>query len=263
MTARRTRDGARIFGVEHWGGPLARAALVLLLCNLAVVGVRVGGSSTRTHIRDVPAPGPTRTEIVLPPGQAVVSGTATTVAVDADVADPVPVPFTVAAARATIHGVVVDGARETIVWNGGRPLTLTGSGPGLAPSPVHAELSPDAVVVTLDGAPRPLLAGAYRTTAPVAVGAGGLATPRDGASFTADAQSTLEATGTVTTGRRILRFSGPGSVSAAGTFTVRTRDGQHPTNRVVFGPGAFELSLTPVAGGWALTATVQGPLQDG
>lgn len=237
--------------------------MVLLLCNLAVVAVRAGGSTTRVHVRDVPAPGPTRTEIVLPEGQAVVSGTATTIAVDADVADPVPLPFTVDAARATIHGVVVDGARETVVWNGGRPLALTGTGPGIAPAPIHADLTPDAVVVALDGAPRPLLAGDYRTTAPVAVGAGGLATPRDGVAFTADAQSTIEATGSVRTDRRNLRFSGPGSVSATGTFTVRTRAGRRSATKLVFGPGAFELSATPVAGGWALTATVQGPLDDG
>ncbi|HET7654245.1 MAG TPA: hypothetical protein VFK42_14500 [Acidimicrobiales bacterium] len=242
---------------------LARAALVLVLCNLAVVAVRAGGPTTRVHVRDVPAPGPTRTEIVLPAGQAVVSGTATAIAVDADVADPVPAPFTVDATHAAIRAVVVDGTRETVVWNGGRPLTITGGGPGIAPAPVHAELTADGVAITLDGAPRPLLAGSYATTAPVAVGAGGLATPRDGVAFTADAQSTLEATGTVRTGRRNLRFSGPGRLSATGTFTVRTRDGERRVATLVFGPGAFELSATPVAGGWAVTATLQGPLEDG
>jgi hypothetical protein len=242
---------------------LARAALVLLLCDIAVVAVRAGGPTTRVRVRDVPAPGPVRTEVVLPPGQAVVSGTAAAIAVDADVADPVPVPFTVDASHATIAAVVVDGARETVVWNGGRPLTLTGSGAGIAPAPVHAELTADAVVVTLDGAARPLLAGSYATTAPVAVGAGGLATARDGAAVTADAQSTLEATGTIRTGRRNVRFSGPGRVSATGTFTVRTRGGERSVTKLVFGPGAFELSATPVAGGWALTATLQGPLEDG
>jgi hypothetical protein len=242
---------------------LARAALVLLLCNLAVVAVRAGGPTTRVHVRDVPAPGPTRTEIVLPAGQAVVSGTATAIAVDADVADPVPAPFTVDATHAAIRAVVVDGTRETVVWNGGRPLTITGGGPGIAPAPVHAELTADGMAITLDGAPRPLLAGSYATTAPVAVGAGGLATPRDGVAFTADAQSTLEATGTVRTGRRNLRFSGPGRLSATGTFTVRTRDGERRVATLVFGPGAFELSATPVAGGWAVTATLQGPLEDG
>ena len=242
---------------------LARAALVLVLCNLAVVAVRAGGPTTRVHVRDVPAPGPTRTEIVLPAGQAVVSGTATAIAVDADVADPVPAPFTVDATHAAIRAVVVDGTRETVVWNGGRPLTITGGGPGIAPAPVHAELTADGMAITLDGAPRPLLAGSYATTAPVAVGAGGLATPRDGVAFTADAQSTLEATGTVRTGRRNLRFSGPGRLSATGTFTVRTRDGERRVATLVFGPGAFELSATPVAGGWAVTATLQGPLEDG
>jgi hypothetical protein len=231
---------------------LARAALVLLLCDLAVVGVRVG--------HDAPVPTPARTRVVLPDGQARVSGTATAVAVDADVVEPVAVPFTLDAPAATVRGVLVDGARESVAWNGGVPFTVEGTGPGLEASPAHLDVTPDEVVVALDGTPRPLLAGAYRTAAPVAVGTGGLATPRDGVAFTADRQTTVEATGHIRTGRRAMRIGGPGRVSATGTFTVTTRDGDRTATTLVFGPGPFELALTPVAGGWTLTATLQGPL---
>ena len=64
----------------------------------------------------------------------------------------------------------------------------------------------------------------------------------------------------IRTARRPVRLSGPGSVSATGTFTVRTRDGERRTATLVFGPGPFELAASPVDGGWALTATLQGPV---
>lgn len=233
--------------------------VLVLLCDLAVVGVRATESS-RTVVRDVPAPGPTRTQIVLPPGQALVTGTASSLEVDADAAPAVPLPFTVEASRATVHDAVVGGEPTAVVWNGGRPLALDGTGGGLDASPAHIELLPDAVEVALDGSPRPLLAGAYRTTAPVAVGRGGLATPRDGVAFTAADGTTLEATGRVRTGRRPLRLTGPGRLSATGSFTVRTRDGERSATTLGFGVGAFELAVTPVDGAWTIVATLQGPL---
>lgn len=238
---------------------LARAALLVLLCDLAVVGVRASDDA-RTHGRDVTAPGPARTEIVLPAGQSIVSGTATSLAVDADVAPAVPTPFTVEAARATVHDAIVGDEPAAVVWNGGRPFTVEGTGGGLDPSPAHVELAPDGVVLALDGSPRPLLAGAYRTAAPVAVGRGGLATPRDGVAFTADARTTLAAAGHIRIERRPLQLVGPGRLAATGTFTIRTRDGVRPATSIVFGPGPFELAVTPVDGGWSVTATLQGPL---
>ena len=240
---------------------LARVALLLLLCGLAAAAVRSEGSWT--HTRDREGRGRAGGGPPLAEGQALVSGTATSLAADAQTVDVVPAPFTGEAPSVAIEGALVDGQRSAIVWNGGRPFVLEGAGPALEASPTHVELAPDAVTVTLDGTPRPLLAGNYRLAAPVAVGTGGLATPRDGVAFTADRETMLTASGRIRTGARPLRLSGPGSVSAMGQFTVRTNEGEHPATTVVFGPGPFDVAASPVAGGWTVTATLQGPLRQG
>src|SRR5688572_24858780 len=67
-------------------------------------------------------------EVVLPLNQAEVTGT-----IDGFVADdangaPLAMPIELPAGRATIEGALVNGERSTIVWDGGRPFRLSGSG---------------------------------------------------------------------------------------------------------------------------------------
>lgn len=247
---------------------LGRAVALLLLCDLAVVGVRALGPEPTVRTVAAPAPASAPGTAPLPPGQARVTGRVTALAADADVLDTIAPPFTVdlperGAGGATIDGARVGGEAAAIVWDGGRPLTLTGDAPGLDPSPAHVEVDPAAITIALgDGTARALTPGTYRLAAPVAVGSGGLATPRDRVTFTADAATTLTATGgaRVRVARRPFRLDGPGSVRITGALEVRTADGVRPASTVVFGPGAFEVSLRPATGGWDLEATLQGPL---
>jgi hypothetical protein len=246
---------------------LGRLVVVLVLCDLAVVGVRRYGAQTHVHIRLITPT--TRTVIVPPRGQATVTGVVTGVAADADVVDPVPVPFTVevparGVGGATIDGALVDGRRQAISWYAGQPLPVTG-GPGAAldPSPTHVRVDPAGVTVALDGAARSLAPGRYATSAPVAVGGAGLATARDGIAFVADGQTSV-----TTTGRaflrlppRPLRLDGPGRMSAVGHMQVATAAGTRAASSIVFGPGSFTVTLAPVPGGYRITATLQGPLQ--
>jgi hypothetical protein len=250
---------------------LAWAAAVVLACDLAVVAVRVltadatsgrpapagsgaGGPSGRGPAGPLPAP-----------DQARVSGRAASVAVDAESMGTIPSPLTIDAPRgvggAKITDALVGGKRVTIVWDAGRPLDLTG-GPGLDPGPVHLELDRGVLTVALDGAPRSLLPGSYRTTAPVAYGVAGLAAPSDGLAFVADARTAITTSGgaVVRLPARPLDLEGPGRVSARGEFTVQTSAGTRRATTIVFGPGPFVARLRPAAGGTDFDATLQGSL---
>lgn len=248
---------------------------MIVACDLAVVAVRTLGPepTLRVRYRDAPgAPAGAPPGTVLPSGQAIVRGHATALAADAETVDAIRVPFTVevperGAGGATILGALVGGARDTVVWDGGRPLVVAPSGAAagsLEPSPTHVELSEGGVRVGLDGANRSLAPGTYVLQTPVAVGAGGLATPRDRLTFTADTATSLATRGGafVRLTARPVRLDGPGRVSADGTFTIRTRDGERRASRLVFGTGAFTLVARPAAaGGWDVEATFQGALE--
>lgn len=253
---------------------LAWAAALVLACDLAVVAVRVGtvggapgnaAAPGRSAVGDAgggtasgPAPTPTR---------ARVTGQVVSIAADAEQAGTIPAPLTIEAPRGTggarITDALVGGERVTIVWDAGRPLDLAG-GPrtGLDPGPVHVELDRGVLTVALDGAARSLLPGAYRTTAPVAYGAAGLASPSDGLAFVADGRTAVVTKGGafVRVPARSLDLSGPGRLSARGEFTVETDAGTRKATTVVFGPGPFVARLRPVADGIDLNATLQGPL---
>jgi hypothetical protein len=253
---------------------LAWAIGVLLACNVVVASARhldEGGT------RDSKSPGATaapqttlgvRTIYVLPPGQAKVTGEATAIAADANVVPVIPVPLTIdVAARgeggATIEGALVDGESTTIVWDGGRPLQLGGGPGGVDPGPAHVEGTQGRLALLLDGDARGFAPARYRIATTVAVGARGLATPRDAVVFDANAATTMRTRGgaRVVLPKRAVDFEGPGAVSMEGRFTVETRDGIRTASRLVFGPGAFILHLDPVAAGWTVTATLQGPLE--
>jgi len=206
------------------------------------------------------------TVVVPPAGQAEVSGTVEAGTAERAIAPPLPLPLHVAAAPGrvgvTIEGAVVDGTPTTIVWDGGRPFSLTGDG-AIELGPTRVDIGRDGVNWPLDGEPRGLSPGTYTVDAPVAVGQGGLASPADRVTFTADEHTVITTRGGVAarTGPAPLRLEGPGSLTLRGTLAVRTADGTRDTSLVRFGPGAFVVDLAPAAAGWTVEATLRGPLR--
>ena len=235
--------------------------MLLLLCGVVVVAVRVAGPEPEVRVRE--STEPTRTVVVLPEGQAKVTGEIESLKASAEVVDPVVPPFDVGAARAVIGGALADGARVSAEWTGpGELLRIDGDGGGIDASPATVGAGKGFVVVRLDGTPRPLLPGSYRVAAPVVVAApGGLGSPRRGVTFTADGTTTLESDGVVWITPRPLRLEGPGTVELTGALRVRTRDGERTATTLRFGPGPFEVAITPRDGErWSVDATLQGPL---
>lgn len=239
---------------------------LVLACDLVVVGVRSFGAQTRVVVR-VHTP-PTRVINVLPGGQAKITGHADSLAVDAQTIGVVPTPFTIEVpdrgnGNATIEQAVVDGRRTTIEWNAGRPLPISGPGAGLDVGPVHVDLDRGGVTVPLDGDVRGFAPGDYSVNTSVAVGVNGLATPRDGVHFTADPQTLLTTIGGagIHAPPRVMHLEGPGKMTARGRFRIETAEGVRDVDSLTFGPGSFVLDLRPVAGGYDVTATLQGPLQ--
>ena len=236
------------------------------LAALILAGTAAGCSSDEPKA----ASGPdvtTVTEYKLRPGQTQVTGTATAVRATGAVAPPVPTPFTITvpargAGGATISSALVGGARSTIVWDGGRPLPVSGQG-AIDIGPARLEAGPGTVRWLLDGAPRALTTGTYRLGATVAVGARGLGTPRDGVAFEADQLTAL----VTKCGARIelravpLSLEGPGTVELDGLLRLRTAEQQSREARSArFGEGPFQVKLTPVAGGYQVDALFQAPM---
>jgi len=244
------------------------AAGIVLACDLAVVGVRSRPVTVRVHIVTVttrPAAG--RPLVVPPPGQAVVSGQATSMSVDGASTDPLPLPLTLDAERgtgsATIDNALVNGTRTAIVWNSGTPLPITGSDEAaLDLGPAHVDLAPTGATWLLDGATRSLAPGRYHAAASVAVGRGGLATPRDAVDFIADDKTTLVTSGGVTVhlDPGPVELVGPGKVTAAGQFTVTRTDRDEPATSIAFGPGPFTVTVSPEGDHLVVDATLNGPL---
>ncbi len=242
---------------------------ILLACDLAVVGVRSRPVKVRVRIVTVTTQPPAgRPAVVPPPGQADVTGEARSLSADGAVADPLPLPLTLSAERgrgtATIENALVNGARTAIVWTSGTPLPITGGdGATLDLGPAHVDLAPTGATWSLDGAARVFSPGRYRADAAVAVGRGGLATPRDGVDFTADDKTTLVTRGGVTVHLEPgpVELAGPGKVSTAGTFTVTLNDGTKNATSLTFGPGPFKVTATPEGDHLVVDATLNGPLQ--
>jgi hypothetical protein len=196
-------------------------------------------------------------EVVLPEHQAEVSGTIDGFVADDATGAPITMPIDIdKGGGATIEGALVDGERATIVWDGGRPLHLDGSGT-VDLGPTHVELGVGAVFWTIDGL-RILTPGDYEITTPVAVGTGGLARPRDEISFAADDDTTIETRGGGVVGRGLpVHLEGPGSFRGDGHFRVKTRAGTIEATHLEFGPGSFVID---VADGGTFTAVFNGPL---
>jgi hypothetical protein len=216
------------------------------LLGVVIAAVLAGGAATVVAEHDRGEPDVETVihdTVVLPNGQAEVHGSLTGLVADDANGPPLSIPLDLEHGGATIEGAIVDGKRTTIVWDGGRPLRLRGSG-SIDLGPTHVELGVGALFWPIDGI-RVLSPGTYRIETPVAVGSGGLAHPEDAVSFTADGDTTIDTNGnaTVVRGMAPLHLEGPGSVTLEGTFTVTTRDGSVTRHHLAFGPGPFILDL--------------------
>jgi hypothetical protein len=205
-------------------------------------------------------------DIVPGPGQSFVTGTLTSMTADNAIGPALKPPFTITiAARgqgsADLTGVEVGGKSVEIYWYGGQPLPVSGTGE-LALDGGAVTVDASGITWMLDGAPRSLTTGHFNLGAPVAVGSGGLAEPHQNIAFDAGDRSTVQTTGRaqVHQAPAPIHLSGPGSVTAHGDFQVRAATGTRHVTTVVFGPGSYEIDLTPVTGGDSIHATLQGPV---
>jgi hypothetical protein len=218
---------------------------------------------------DDAAPADTRvpvTRIVPAAGQSFVTGEIESLSADDTQTTPIPVPFTLTsvdrgAGKGTIENALVDGKRTTIFWGGGTPLPLSGEGGGVDVTGAVVDVAPSGLTWTISGG-RKLLPGSYFAGAPVAVGATGLAVPRDSVSFTADARTVLNTTGGVAIelDPQPLEVTGPGRVSAKGKLTVTDTSGTRTASAIDFATGPYKVILTFQGSKLVLDATLQGPL---
>jgi hypothetical protein len=245
---------------------LALLVVGLLATGVAVAVRRLAPSDKIVHTKPAPPP-VVHTEIVPAPGQSLVSGTAQTFSADGAVTDPIPGPFTInavergAVRNATIQGAIVSGSRQTIYWDAGTPMPISGGALDLGPA--HVDVDIHGITWTLAGAPRAFRPGRYHVGSPVAVGSGGLATPHDnGVDFTADERTALVATPGVVIhlDPKPVTLQGPGKLVAAGRFVVRTSGGPRQAASITFGPGPFRVTFTPNAANLTIDATLQGPV---
>lgn len=205
----------------------------------------------------------------VPEGEVEIHGTVTAVLIADAVLQPreVPTPLTITSERGfgnggEITGVEVDGAPSTVVWDGGRPFTLT-SGGALRLDPVNVALVPTGLLVALGAGNHALAPGTYELDTPVAVGGEGIATPRDSVTFTAVEGSLFEARGdaALTFGPDTpRRFIGPGTVLLAGQFEVVDDDGTRTGTAVATEVTGFDLTFTPDGnGGWTVDGLIERP----
>jgi hypothetical protein len=199
-------------------------------------------------------------------GQALVEGTVSSLSADNAQAPPLQPPFLITVPNrghggATFREVQVGGQTVAISWYAGQPLPVSGAGGlDLAGAPVSADGT--GVTWSLDGALRAVIPGHYHLGAPVGVGASGLATPMDSVSFDAGASATLETSGgaNIHFGPSPLHLEGPGRLTLKGQFALRTPDKTLSVAMVDFGPGDYQVDLTPASGGYHISAILQGPL---
>jgi len=57
-----------------------------------------------------------------------------------------------------------------------------------------------------------------------------------------------------------LQITGPGSVTLNGALQMQTASGTRSVQSVMFGPGSYQISLTPAPSGDTIRATLQGPI---
>jgi hypothetical protein len=221
-------------------GFLAAAIVVLLVAG----GLAVALDMRPVKVTDLPV-----AELALRPGQTEVTGVSTLFKADNAVPHGlVPAPLTIPRGAATVTGALVGGVRSTIVWDGGRPFVMEPvTVGGLRVEAAAVEVDGGGIRWQLDGTHR-FEPGRYRLRTPVAVGASGLARPRDGVEFEADAETGVAfRNGAVTTSPLAeLALTGPGVVRIEGRLMARTADDEsaRPTEAVAL-QGSYEVTLTP------------------
>ena len=225
-----------------------RAVLLLLL-----VATACGGSGDDDDESTVSTPPPTRA----PNSVVAISGTLEHLHAEDAVGPPIPLPFTIelperGVGDATFSRAIVGGTFRSVSWTGGRPLALTGDG-SLDLGPTTVDVDRSGATWALDGGPRIVLGTTWRTDAPVAVGASGIATPRDGVEFEVGPDTVVISTGGAFVRHPItgpLHIEGPGHFTITGDLVVESAQ-EEPTevSRVRMETGPFALDLTPGPGG--------------
>ena len=246
---------------------VAFLVVVVLLADLAVVGIHLLDENTSLVRRKTPVT--TEPPEVLPaPGQAFVGGELERLVAEKAQAGPIPTPLTITGergvSRLAIETALVGGNRVTISWDGGTPLPISGKG-GLELGATHVEITGDGTTWSLDGAGRTFVAGEYSADAPVAVGTGGIATPRDGIEFTAANQTVLVSRGgaVIQLDPGKVEITGPGTLEASGKLRVRYPDRRSEAASVRFGEGPFQATVEPSGGKLRLSAVLQGEVAEG
>ncbi len=240
-------------------------AAVLLVAGATVGAYRIWDKATHTREDNGGVLGGTAG--TLPPGgtpgadQVAVSGKVTSAHLEGVILGTLPTPFTVTPATrgeggATFTPVDVKGESTSIDWQAGQPLPLSGDGGGLALAPVVCDVTTDGITVLLDGV-HAVNPGTYSIKTSVAVGS----QPRDSVTFTASAQTTVEFRGGQSTPLPTpeLAASGTGTITLEGALTVYHPDGSNQNvPQITLDNGRYQIKLTPVDGGFTVTATLQG-----
>jgi polyisoprenoid-binding protein YceI len=237
---------------------MSRLPRLAALGLLALVACTQSASDTTAR--------PTTTVPVDPNAPFQVTGTLTQLGAERTATDPIKPPFTITVAErgvggAEVVGATVNGKATQINWGAGQPLPVSGTGPGIDLGIVSMALDAKTITWNLDGALRDVLPGSYTLGSPVAVGTGGLATPVDRVTFTAGNNTTLRTRGTAMISRApaALRIEGrEGALVLTGKLTLSNATGDHNVKTVTFGPGTYDVTLTPVAGGYTVVAHLQG-----
>ena len=180
-----------------------------------------------------------------------VTGTLTSAEITGALDGPATLPLVLTvASRGGGNGAVLTGVSaaggDTVVWDGGRPITLSGDGT-VAVQPGSFVVRDGALVADLSGAAHALSPGTYRIDGPVAVGdGGGLAAPSTQTGLTAGGDAVLSGTGQVE-GRLApgtWALLGPGRVRLVGDLTSYTADATATPIDVTMEQGSFELTIT-------------------
>jgi hypothetical protein len=203
---------------------------------------------------------------VVPGASFAVTGTADQAAANQAVSDPIATPFTITVAERGVGGAEIDGATSNgkpvqINWEGGQPLPVRGPGPGLKLNAVTVRMADEGIVWALDGAARDFVPGTYTLGSSVAVGTTGLARPVDSVTFVAGEGTTLSTTGSAVISEkpREIRLEGDNSLLVlTGSLLLSGPNGDRNVNRVNFGPGRYEVTLTPTDGGYDVDAKLEG-----
>ena len=245
--------------------------VALVVSVIAVfVGVRVVAANTTAFDRFKGGTPATTTTVDLgpvpAPGQVFLKGTVDRLTFERAQAPAVATPFTLTAVergvgKVTIENALVEGKRTTIAWDGGTPLPISGEGGSIDLAGAKVDVDATGSTWAVDGG-KLLKPGTYRAGAPVAVGEGGLARPRDSVAFTADSRTIVNGKGGVTLKVAPARqeLKGPGKIVGTGQFQIRDQTSRTPATRFQFGEGPYTVVVNPANGRLEIDAVLQGPL---